>query len=96
MCSTSMWNIIITRGIIKAKATCGSFLQSAKTRSGKVRFSVVNGLAGCSNTTNERPREFFDHTGWEDTRSPEEIIAEIYAARTVSHRGTTLLPEEPA
>ena len=34
--------------------------------------------------------------GWEDTRSPEEIIAEIYAARTVSHRGTTFLPEEPA
>jgi hypothetical protein len=22
--------------------------------------------------------------GWEDTRSPEEIIAEIYAARTIS------------
>jgi hypothetical protein len=34
--------------------------------------------------------------GWEDTRSPEEIIAEIYAARTVSYRGTTLLPEETA
>jgi hypothetical protein len=34
--------------------------------------------------------------GWEDTRSPEEIIAEIYAARTASHRGTSLLPEETA
>jgi hypothetical protein len=34
--------------------------------------------------------------GWEDTRSAEEIIAEIYAARTVSQRGTTLLPEETA
>jgi hypothetical protein len=34
--------------------------------------------------------------GWEDTRSPEEIIAEIYAARTVSQRGTTLLPGETA
>jgi len=34
--------------------------------------------------------------GWEDTRSPEEIIAEIYAARTVSHRGATLFPEETA
>ena len=31
---------------------------------------------------------------WEDTRSPEEIIAEIYAARPVSHRGTTFFPEE--
>ena len=28
--------------------------------------------------------------GWEDTRSPEEI----YAARTVSQRGTSLLPHE--
>jgi hypothetical protein len=34
--------------------------------------------------------------GWEDTRSPEEIIAEIYAARTVSLHGTALLPEETA
>ena len=32
--------------------------------------------------------------GWEDTRSPEEIIAEIYAARTVSQRAGTLFPEE--
>jgi hypothetical protein len=32
--------------------------------------------------------------GWEDRRSPEEIIAEIYAARTVSQRGTSLLPYE--
>ncbi len=24
--------------------------------------------------------------GWEDTRSPEEIIADIYAARTASNR----------
>jgi hypothetical protein len=34
--------------------------------------------------------------GWEDTRSPEEIIAEIYAARTDSQRGTSLLPQETA
>lgn len=32
--------------------------------------------------------------GWEDTRSPEEIIADIYAARTVSHRGADLFPQE--
>jgi hypothetical protein len=32
--------------------------------------------------------------GWEDTRSPEEIIAEIYDARTISHRAGSLLPEE--
>jgi hypothetical protein len=34
--------------------------------------------------------------GWEDTRSREEIIAEIYAARTVSDRGTSRLPEKTA
>jgi hypothetical protein len=34
--------------------------------------------------------------GWEDTRSPEEIIAEIYAARTVSQRAESLGPEETA
>jgi hypothetical protein len=32
--------------------------------------------------------------GWEDTRSPEEIIADIYAARTVSNRGANLFPQE--
>ncbi len=32
--------------------------------------------------------------GWEDTRSPEEVVAEIYAARTISSRGTTLFREE--
>lgn len=32
--------------------------------------------------------------GWEDTRSPEEIIADIYATRTVSDRGETLFPGE--
>jgi putative transposase len=34
--------------------------------------------------------------GWEDTRGPEEIIAEIYAARTVSQRAESLLREETA
>jgi hypothetical protein len=34
--------------------------------------------------------------GWEDTRSPEEIITEIYDARTMSHRAGSLLPEETA
>ena len=32
--------------------------------------------------------------GWEDARSPEEIIADIYAARTVSSRGATIFNEE--
>ena len=32
--------------------------------------------------------------GWEDTRSPEEIIADIYTARTVSNRGANLFPQK--
>lgn len=32
--------------------------------------------------------------GWQDTRSPEGIIAEIYAARTVSERGARLFSKE--
>jgi hypothetical protein len=33
--------------------------------------------------------------GWEDTRSPEEIVADIYAARTTSNRGATIFSKEP-
>jgi hypothetical protein len=33
-------------------------------------------------------------SGWEDTRSPEEIIADIYATRTVSERGADLFPRK--
>lgn len=28
--------------------------------------------------------------GWEDKRSPDEIVADIYAARTTSERGATV------
>jgi putative transposase len=43
----NMWNTFITSAIIKARATCCSFLQSATTQSVKARCSVVNGLGGC-------------------------------------------------
>lgn len=33
--------------------------------------------------------------GWRDTRSPEEIITDIYAARTTSERGENLWQEAP-
>ncbi len=39
-------SIIITREIIKARATSCSFLRSAKTRNTKARFSVANGSEG--------------------------------------------------
>ena len=32
--------------------------------------------------------------GWEDTRSPEEIIADIYVSRTTSDRGAQLFQGE--
>lgn len=32
-------------------------------------------------------------SGWEDTRTPEEIIAEIYTSRTHSQRGAALFEE---
>lgn len=31
--------------------------------------------------------------GWDDTRSPEEIIADIYDSRTSSNRGATIFNE---
>ncbi len=33
--------------------------------------------------------------GWEDTRSADAIIAEIYAARTISEKGADLSQERP-
>jgi hypothetical protein len=53
---------------------------------------------GWTETPIENPTQAFlaKCGGWEDTRSPEEIIAEIYAARTVSHRAESLGPEETA
>jgi len=32
--------------------------------------------------------------GWQDARTPEELIAQIYAARTASHRGVDLLDRD--
>ncbi|MGR3311586.1 MAG: hypothetical protein ACUZ77_12540 [Candidatus Brocadiales bacterium] len=34
--------------------------------------------------------------GWEDTRSTEEIVTDIYAARSTSNRGTAIFNEEPS
>jgi hypothetical protein len=53
---------------------------------------------GWIETLGEEPTQAFlaKCGGWEDTRSPEEIIADIYAVRTVSHRGATLCSEETA
>jgi hypothetical protein len=53
---------------------------------------------GWTETPIENPTQAFlaKCGGWEDTRNPEEIIAEIYAARTISPRAASLLLEETA
>jgi hypothetical protein len=53
---------------------------------------------GWAETSSDNPTQAFlaKCGGWEDTRSPEEIIAEIYAARTVSDRAESLGSEETA
>ena len=32
--------------------------------------------------------------GWEDSRSPEEIVAEVYSARTISRSAASLFSEK--
>src|SRR4029450_12876154 len=63
MCSTSMWTITIRSAIIRARAISCSFHRRAQKAKLMARCSVVNGLAGCSNTIGERAHECFDHTG---------------------------------
>jgi hypothetical protein len=48
-------------------------------------------------TAQDQTQAFLDKCqGWEDTRSPEEIIADIYNARTTSNRGATIFNEDPS
>jgi len=55
----SMWSIIITSVIIRARAMSCSFHYLAQQAWMTAQCSVVNGLADCSNTTSARPHEFF-------------------------------------
>ena len=46
-------------------------------------------------STRDATRIFLDKCGgWEDTRTPEEIITEIYSSRTTSCRAGDLFEEE--
>jgi hypothetical protein len=51
---------------------------------------------GWNEAVSEDPTQvFLDKCGgWKDTRSPEEIVAEIYASRTISHRDANLFNDE--
>src|SRR5262249_19232298 len=53
----------IRSGIIRVRAMSCSCRHSAQQAGMTARCSVANVLADCSNTTSERPHEFFDHTG---------------------------------
>ena len=59
----------------------------------QVKRRVRNISTGSQNRT----KVFLEKCGgWEDTRSPEEIIADIYASRTRSDRGSHLFQENDA
>ncbi len=46
-------------------------------------------------TSKDQTQAFLEKCrGWKDTRKPEEIVADIYAARTSSNRGATMFKEE--
>jgi len=49
--------------IIRGRAMSCSFRHPAQQKEMTARWSLVNGLVGCSNTTSERPHELFDHKG---------------------------------
>ncbi len=51
---------------------------------------------GWNERTAEDPTQAFlaKCEGWDDARTAEEIVAEIYAARTISHRGASLFGEQ--
>jgi len=62
MCSTSLWNMIITRGIMQGNGHVRLFPAVSPDTERQVRFSVVNGLAGCQDHERTAGRELFDCT----------------------------------
>ena len=47
-------------------------------------------------TSKDQTQTFLEKCrGWEDTRKPEEIVADLYAARTSSNRGAAVFNEDP-
>lgn len=47
-------------------------------------------------TTKDQTQAFLEKCqGWEDTRRPEEIVADLYAARTSSNRGAAIVKGDP-
>jgi hypothetical protein len=76
--------------------------EEALRRLDAVAHELIALRAALAEGWTERPSENLTQVflmkcgGWKDTRSPEEIIAEIYAARTVSQRAESLDPEPSA
>jgi hypothetical protein len=58
----------------------------------RLRRELAESRAGM--TPEERTKAFLRKCGgWEDTRTPEELIDEIYSSRTASDRGAGLFDE---
>jgi len=66
------------RNIIRVRAMSCSCRHSAQQIGMTARCSAANGLADCSNTTSERPHEFFDHTGWTGHHETSEAYHEPF------------------
>src|SRR5882724_3045154 len=95
MCSTSMWIITIRSGIIRVRAMSCSFRHPAQQEEMTARCSVVNGLADCSNTTSERPPEFFDHTGSSQAQAQgrREVVVRGKRVKTMDVHAHCIVPE---
>ncbi len=69
-------------------------LEGVEKEIGELKKALREGWPEAS--TRDATRVFLEKCeGWEDSRSPEEIIAEIYASRTASDRGKTFFDEQP-
>ena len=60
----------------------------------RIKKALEEGLD--ETTAKDQTQAFLEkYQGWEDSRRPEEIVADLYAARTSSSRGAAMFSEEP-
>ncbi len=67
-------------------------LQETEAKIGELRRAIEQGWHDASAA--ERTKAFLEKCGgWEDDRTPEEIIEDIYSSRTSSDRGAGMFDE---
>jgi hypothetical protein len=60
----------------------------------RIKKALEQGLD--ETTAKDQTQAFLEKCqGWEDPRKPEEIVADLYAARTSSNRGAVMFNEDP-